>query len=112
LGTYQVVVDPGGKRIGSSDLDGDYDLDIITTGISLTGPDKDDVIIIRNNGNGNFLTSERFPSGGGEDDIGSMALDDVDRDGYIDAGIILYGPSSGNENDKLTDNWALLRNDG
>ena len=105
-------MDPGGARLAVADMDGDGDHDIVTTGLSLSGPDKDDVILLRNNGNGTFLSAERFPSGGGPDDIGGVELCDVDGDGDLDVGIMLFGPMCGNLNDHLTDHWALLRNDG
>ena len=112
FGPFQILLDPFGKKLGVADMDGDGDKDIVTTGTSLSGPDRDDLILIANNGDGTFLPPVRFPSGGGEDSADDLELADVDGDGNIDAGIILFGPVSGNNNDHLTDHWALLKNNG
>lgn len=112
LGPFNILMDPGGARLAVADMDGDGDHDIVTVRASLTGPDKNDVILLRNIGNGTFLSAEGFPSGGGIDDVGGVELCDVDGDGDLDLGITLYGPTGGNLNDHLTDHWVLLRNDG
>jgi hypothetical protein len=112
FGSFNILMDPGGAQLGIADMDGDGNHDVLTTALSIAGPDKDDVILLRNNGNGTFLPAERFPSGGGPDDVGGVELCDVDGDGDLDVGIMLFGPMSGNLNDTLTDHWALLRNDG
>lgn len=112
LGPFNILMDPGGAQLQVADMDGDGDQDMVTTALSLAGPDKDAMILLRNIGNGAFLPAERFASGGGIDDVGGVELCDVDGDGDLDVGIMLFGPMSGNLNDKLTDHWALLRNDG
>jgi hypothetical protein len=112
LGSFNILMDPGGAQLQVADMDGDGNQDMVTTALSTAGPDKDAMILLRNIGNGAFLPAERFPSGGGIDDVGGVELCDVDGDGDLDVGVMLFGPMNGNLNDKLTDHWALLRNDG
>lgn len=112
LGPFHVLLESFGQKLGISDMDGNGSPDIVTTGTSLTGPDMDDVILIRNVGNGTFFTPRRFASGSGEGNAGALALADVDGDGDMDVGVVHYGPLAGNVNDEPTDHWALLKNNG
>ncbi len=112
LGPFQVILDPFGGEVDTGDMDGDGDMDIVTSGVSPTGPDMFDLYLLKNNGDGTFQLHQRFASGTGNHQIGGIMLVDVDQDGDTDVAIIIYGLVPGNPNDNPTDRWALFRNGG
>lgn len=112
LGPFGVLLDPFGGELGIDDMDGDGDMDIVTTGVSATGPDLMELFLLKNSGNGSFQPAIRFSTASGQQQIGGVVLSDVDRDNDVDAALIRYGLISGNPNDDPTDEWALLRNNG
>ncbi len=112
MGPFQIIQDTFAGSLGIGDMDGDNDNDVVTTGLALTGTDKYDVILVRNQGDGTFTPAERFASHSGTGDARDVEISDIDSDGDLDIGIMLLGPVPGNPNDISTDQWALFRNDG
>ncbi len=112
FGPRQVILDIWGGALAVGDVDNDGDLDVLTAGDALTGPDIHAMILLRNNGLGTFGPAERFASGGGLLTIMDIELADVDRDGDLDAGLLFTKPIAGNPNDPPTATWALLTNNG
>ena len=112
LGPFRVLLDPFGGHLAIGDMDGDQDKDILTTGVASAGPDLMEVFLIGNSGGGAFQPPVRFATGTGQQQIGGATLEDVDMDGDLDVGIMLFGLMSGNPNDDPADRWALLGNDG
>jgi hypothetical protein len=112
LGSFQVLLDPFGADLAIGDMDGNGDRDIVTFATSITGPDMDDIVLLRNLGGGTFTAAVRYPSGVGPNGAGLVELADVDGDGDQDVGLVLRRWIPGNPNDEPTDQWVLLRNTG
>ncbi len=112
MGPFMILMDPFGGALGVDDVDADGDRDILTLGVSPSGPALYDIYLLKNYGNGSFQQAQRFPSGCGNHLTGSVRLADVDGDGDMDLGILVHGLVYGNPNDKPTDRWALYRNNG
>jgi hypothetical protein len=46
------------------------------------------------------------------DTPGQILAMDLDNDGDVDVGVMLFGPTDGNNNDNIVDHWVLLKNPG
>lgn len=102
-------------RLAVGDVDKNGYVDILTTA-------QDRVIILKNYGSFLFNRVDKIvePHAIEQDaPIGRIRLSDVEGDGDLDVGILLFGPPSTVvdpsrpfSRDVLTDNWALLTNNG
>lgn len=118
LGNFIRLYDDGAlfiDRLAVGDVDKNGYVDILTTA-------QDRVIILKNHGSFSFNRVDKIvdPHAIEQDaPIGRIRLSDVEGDGDLDVGILLFGPPSTVvdpsrpfSRDVLTDNWALLTNNG
>ena len=118
LGNFIRLYDDGAlfiDRLAVGDVDKNGYVDILTTA-------QDRVIILKNHGSFSFNRVDKIvdPHAIEQDaPIGRIRLSDVEGDGDLDVGVLLFGPPSTVvdpsrpfSRDVLTDNWALLTNNG
>lgn len=103
LGHFNKILDNFlGDQLAIADMDRNGYQDIVTTGLF-------HLILLRNQGNRVFQHHD-WQVSEAADELGGVELSDVDGDGDLDVGVMLFGPLSGDFQDALTDRWALLRN--
>ena len=111
LGPYAMVLEQDGGGLAAADLDRDGDNDLATTAVAVAGPDREDLMLLRNLGGGLF-GAERIGSGAGLDDLGAVVSGDVNGDGAPELAVPFGGAPPGSSVDQPTERWGLYRNDG
>jgi hypothetical protein len=112
LGGFVPIADQAGGDLALGDVDADRDLDIASEATALSGPDREELIVLRNLGSGAFAPPQRQATGAGLDDVSRVTLVDLAGTGACALAALYNKAVPGDVTDPPVESWALLRNAG